>query len=55
MKKLEKQQTKLKERIEQMETELKTSLQKKAAGKAIDVPLFTRRIQGLKIDLANLK
>ena len=54
MKKLEKQQAKLKERIEQLETELKTSLQKKAVGKAIDVPLYTRKIQELKRELAEL-
>ena len=54
MKKLEKQQAKLKERIEIMEAELKTSLQKKAAGKAIDVPLYTRKIQELRKELAQL-
>ena len=54
IKKLEKQQVKLKEKIEQLEAELKTSLQKKSFGKSIDVPLYTRKIQELKKELAEL-
>jgi uncharacterized small protein (DUF1192 family) len=48
----EKQKAKLQERIERMESELKTSLQKKSAGKAIDVPKYTREIASLKAQLA---
>jgi len=55
MAKVEKQKAKLKERIEQLEHELKTSLQKKTVGKAIDVPTYTRKIQELKLELINLK
>lgn len=55
MSKVEKKREKLKERIEMLEIELKNSLQKKAAGKAIDVPLYTRNIAQLKSELANLK
>lgn len=55
MSKIEKQKSKMKERIEALEQELKMSLQKKAAGKAIDVPSFTRKIQELKMSLATMK
>ncbi len=55
MSKVEKQKQKLVERIDALETELKTSLQKKAAGKAIDVPTYTRKILELKKELAALK
>lgn len=50
----EKQKVKLQERIAQMETELKSSLQRKTAGKALDVPRFTREISALKVQLAAL-
>ena len=52
---IEKQKKKLQERIEQLETELKTSLQKKAAGPAISVPQYTTKIRDLKSELARLK
>lgn len=50
----EKQKLKLQERIADMETELKSSLQRKTAGKAIDVPKFTREISAMKAQLAAL-
>jgi hypothetical protein len=53
--KVEKQKQKLIERIDALELELKTSLQKKAVGKAIDVPGYTRKILDLKKELAALK
>lgn len=52
---LAKRQAKLQERIAQLETELKTSLQKKAAGPAISVPAYTAKIQALKKELAEMK
>ena len=55
MSKLEKQRAKLSERIEQLETELRMSLQKKAIGPAISVPAYTRKIQDLRTELAQLK
>jgi hypothetical protein len=55
MSKLEKQKTKLKERIATLELELTTSLQKKAVGKAIDVNAYTTKILSLKKELAALK
>jgi hypothetical protein len=55
MAKIEKQKQKLQERILQLETELKTSLQKKASGPAISVPAYTTKIQALKVELAKLK
>jgi DNA-binding protein YbaB len=54
MSKVEKQKQKLKERIEQLENELKSSLHKKSSGPAISVPAFTSKIQALKVDLAKL-
>ena len=54
MSKVEKQKAKMKERIESLELELRMSLQKKAVGKAIDVPTFTRKIQELKKEFVKL-
>lgn len=53
-KKIEKKKASLLERINQLENELKTSLQKKAAGPAIDVPKYTTMIQTLKKQLAEM-
>lgn len=50
----DKQKAKLQERIAQMESTLTSSLQRKAAGKAIDVPKYTREISALKSQLAAL-
>lgn len=55
MSSLAKRQAKLQERIAQLETELKTSLQKKAAGPAINVPAYTEKIQALKKELAAMR
>lgn len=56
MSKLDKQRAKLKERIEQLETELRNSLQKKSSSAAeIDVPGKTRKIQELRNELASLQ
>lgn len=55
MSKIEKQKEKLTERINQLETELRMSLQKKAAGPAISVPKYTANIAELKKQLALLK
>lgn len=52
---VEKKRAKLQDRISELETELKLSLQKKASGTAIDVPSFTRKIAALKVELASLK
>ena len=52
---IDKQRAKLQQRIDTLETELRMSLQKKAAGPAIDVPGYTRKIQDLKLQLAGLK
>lgn len=54
MAKPEKKKAKLQERIALLETELRTSLQKKAAGPAIDVPKYTAQIRELKSQLAAL-
>lgn len=51
---LEKKKAKLAERIAALETELKTSLQKKAQGKAIDVPKYTTQIRELKKQLSEM-
>jgi hypothetical protein len=50
-----KKRDKLQARIDALETELKTSLQKKSAGPAIDVSAYTSRIRELKKELAGLK
>lgn len=52
MAKIDKKKAKLKERIEQLENELKLSLQKKASGPAIDVAKYTTNIRDLKAQLA---
>jgi polyhydroxyalkanoate synthesis regulator phasin len=52
---VEKKRAKLQARIADLESELKLSLQKKAAGTAIDVPSFTRQIAKLREELAKLK
>lgn len=49
-----KKKAKLTERINQLENELKTSLQKKAAGPAINVAKYTSQIQQLKKELVEL-
>ncbi len=54
MSKVDKKKAKLQERITQLETELKVSLQKKAQGPAISVPKYTQEIQALKAQLAAL-
>lgn len=51
---VEKKKAKLQERITQLETELVTSLQKKAQGTAIDVPKYTTMIRELKQQLADI-
>lgn len=55
MSKIEKQKSKLRERINALEQELSLTLQKKGAGPAISVPRYTTKIQGLKRELAALK
>lgn len=52
---IEKQKKKMQERIEQLENELKISLQKKAAGSAISVSAYTVKIQEMKKQLTLLK
>lgn len=51
---VEKKKAKLVERIDQLETELKSALHKKSAGPAISVPKYTAQIQALKVELAAL-
>jgi Holliday junction resolvasome RuvABC endonuclease subunit len=52
---VDKKKAKLKERIEQLETELHTSLQKKTSNvAAINVPAFTSKIRELKDQLAKM-
>jgi hypothetical protein len=54
--KTEKQRVKLQERIDQLELDLRTALQKKASSaREIDVPGKTRRIAELRAELAALK
>ena len=55
MSKVDKKKQKLKEQIETLELELKTSLHKKAAGPAISVPAYTSKIAGLRKQLAEMK
>jgi hypothetical protein len=55
MAKSDKAKLKLAQRIEQLETELKLSLQKKAAGPAINIASYTSKIQSLKKELADMK
>jgi hypothetical protein len=54
MAKIEKKKAKLQERIDQLQTELNMSLQKKAQGPAINVPKYTAQIQELKKQLAEM-
>jgi hypothetical protein len=49
---IDKKKAKLQARINQLETELRLSLQKKASGPAIDVPKYTAQIRELKAQLA---
>lgn len=53
--KKEKKVQKLTERLVNLETELRMSLQKKAAGPAINVDKYTREIQKLKQELLSLR
>lgn len=55
MSSLAKRKAKLQQRIAKLETELKASLQKKAAGPAISVPAYTAKIQALRKELADMK
>jgi uncharacterized coiled-coil protein SlyX len=53
---VDKKRAKLKERIAELEAEMKLSLQKKASGTAaFDVPAATRQIAKLRAELASLK
>jgi BMFP domain-containing protein YqiC len=52
---VEKKRAKLQARIAELENELKLSLQKKAAGPAINVSAYTRQIASLKEDLVRMK
>ena len=52
MTKPDKKKAKLQQRIDQLETELRLSLQKKAARPAISVPKYTQEIQALKAQLS---
>lgn len=54
--KIEKKRKKLQERIEFLETEMRTELTKKSSNtKEISVPTYQRKIQDLKVELLNLK
>lgn len=53
-KKTERKKARLRERIAELEQELTLSLQKKAAGPAINVAAFTNKIRELKAELAAL-
>lgn len=52
---VEKQKAKLTERILILESDLKSSLQKKTAGTAISVPKYMENIRKLQAELAALK
>jgi ribosome-interacting GTPase 1 len=53
---VDKKRAKLKERIAELEAEMKLSLQKKSSGTAaFDVPSATRQIAKLRAELASLK
>ena len=54
MNKSDKKRAKLVERIHALEAELRLSLQKKSADKAIDVSGHTRNIQALRLQLAHM-
>lgn len=56
MSKVEKKRKKLQERIDFLETEMRTELTKKTSNtKEINVPSYQRKIQDLKVELSNLK
>jgi len=56
MSKIEKKKQKLQERIEFLETEMRTELTKKSSNtKEISVPTYQRKIQELKVELLKLK
>ena len=56
MSKIEKKKKKIQERIENLETELRTELTKKTSNtKEINVPAHQRKIQELRVELSNLK
>lgn len=56
MGKIEKKKEKLRERIATMEAELLESLTKKTSTtKEINVPLYTREINVLRVELENMK
>ena len=52
---LEKKKLKLKQRIEELETELKNTLQKKSVGTAINVSDYTGKIIELKKQLNTME
>lgn len=55
MSKIDKKKNKIKERIEELELELRESLTKKTSNtKEINVPLQQRKIQELKIQLSKM-
>lgn len=54
MAKTDKKKIKRQERIAHLEAELRSSLQKKTTGPAIDVSKYTKEIQGLKAQLATM-
>lgn len=54
--KIEKKRKKIQERIEFLETEMRTELTKKSSNtKEISVPTYQRKIQDLRVELLNLK
>lgn len=54
--KIEKKRKKLQERIEFLETEMRTELTKKSSNtKEISVPTYQRKIQDLRVELLKLK
>ena len=56
MSKVEKKRKKIQERIDFLETEMRTELTKKTSNtKEINVPSYQRKIQDLKVELSNLK
>jgi hypothetical protein len=56
MSKIEKKKQKLQERIEFLETEMRTELTKKSSNtKEISVPTYQRKIQELKVELLKFK
>ena len=56
MAKIDKKKKRLQERIDFLETEMRTELTKKTSNtKEIDVPAYQRKIQELKLELINLK